>query len=141
MPHVFNYSEFRTRTRKYNKHKNIHQEFPIIDPPTETNNSVHGNNVDEISQLNDEAFYKGQTFGLVNELLFGYNNDYNDINISSSDERDMTTFEFPNMDSMVQDLSAMHQELGMGYNGNFQSLVLDQAVNLNQVMIPFLNWT
>lgn len=101
---------------------------------------MHGNNVDEISQLNDEAFYKGQTFGLVNELLFGYNNDYNDINISSSDERDMTTFEFPNMDSMVQDLSAMHQELGMGYNGNFQSLVLDQAVNLNQVMIPFLNW-
>ncbi|KAI3448810.1 hypothetical protein Pfo_005475 [Paulownia fortunei] len=127
----------------------MNHEF-TIDPPTETN--VLGDNHDGSSdngyhpQLlldlgncsfaqDNETFNMGQlgqTFGMDEPLIYGAQNVTPSTSISSN-QRDFPedAFKFANVDSMVQNLSALQQELGMDYNGRFQSLVLDQ-VNHNQ---------
>lgn len=51
-----------------------------------------------------------------------------------SDERVVTgdTFEFPNLDDIIQDLFTLQQELGTDYSGSLESIAFDR-VNHNQV--------
>ncbi|KAK6143210.1 hypothetical protein DH2020_023558 [Rehmannia glutinosa] len=91
---------------------------------------------------NNETFNNMGQFGqtlAMNEPLFTINGSENYVtpNISSNQQRDINithedAFEFSNMDSILLNFSALQQELGINYDGSFQSIVADLVNDHNQ---------
>ncbi|KAI3448809.1 hypothetical protein Pfo_005474 [Paulownia fortunei] len=139
MPHLDKSSEFHLRIQKYHE-MNHDQEF-TIDPHHLGDNHDGSSNNGYHPQLlldhgnspfaqDNETFSMGQLgqpFHMDEPFMYGAQNITPSTNISLN-QRDFPedAFEFPSMDSMVQTFSTLQQELGMDYNGSFQSLVLDQ---------------